>query len=270
MRYNGGVNSEAVIRSRANPVLKRIGAALAGKSPGTVVLEGERLVGDALRAGIALEVLLVSDRREGELAEWEGRVSGVCEVRIVEHGLLERVSALAHSPGLLALAPAPDRVELGELEAGSSALVLVAAGVADPGNLGALARSAEAAGATGLVVLEGGASPWHEKSLRGSMGSLLRLPVCHGAGAEEVADFLGGRGFRQVTAATRGGRAPGAADWSGPVAIWVGGETGSLPAVCDGFQKVTIPMAGEVESLNVTVAGALLLFASGRAPRGDG
>jgi 23S rRNA (guanosine2251-2'-O)-methyltransferase len=82
--------------------------------------------------------------------------------------------------------------------------------------------------------------------------------------AEEVADACEALGIRQITAATRGGRDLRRLDWSGPLALWIGSETGRLPAVCERFEGVSIPMAGSVESLNVTVAASLLLFAAGR------
>jgi len=250
-----------VIRSGANAHLKRIGAARAGKEPGVLVLEGERLIADAARAGARLDLLLVA---EGRAEPPAAIVASARETRRVAAALMERLSALVTSPGLLALGVAPPAPRLRDLVAGPRSLLLVAAGVADPGNLGALARSAEAAGAAGLVVISGGASPWNEKALRGSMGSLLRVPVVAGAAAETIARDLGERGVRQVAAATRGGVAAQRFDWSGRVALWIGGETGELPAACAGFERVSIPMAGEVESLNVTVAASLLLFAAGR------
>ena len=75
------------------------------------------------------------------------------------------------------------------------------------------------------------------------------------------------RGARQVVAATRGGQDLGGLDWSGPLALWIGSETGDLPETTRAFERVTIPMRGAVESLNVSVAAALLLFA---ATRGSG
>ena len=114
-----------------------------------------------------------------------------------------------------------------------------------------------------LCVVAGGASPWNPKALRGSMGSLLRLPVRRFESVEACTRALDG--VRHVRAATRGATDLAAFDWADPVAIWVGSETGELPAACDGFDGVSIPMRGRVESLNVTVAASLLLYAAGRA-----
>ncbi len=263
---------DEVLRSAANPLLKRVAKVAAGKERDVVLLEGERLVRDALGAGLELELVLLAEGWAGR--ELERALAGAAgAVRRVEAALIERLSTLETSPGILALAARPAARALEREAFAPDALVLVAAGVADPGNLGALARSAEAAGAGGLVALAGGASPWRPKALRGSMGSLLRLPLLEAAagdGPREVRAALEGLGFRSVRAEARGGRGFAEFDWSGRVALWVAGETGELPAEAAGFEAVTIPMAGAVESLNVTVAASLLLFAAGRVRRPEG
>ena len=261
------MHAEEVIRSRANPLLKRVGAVLAGKEPGMLVLEGERLVDDALRAGHALEVVLLAEERAALASSFEKRQ---CAVRIVEAALLDQVSALKTSPGILALAATPREPKLEELVLDARTLLLVAAGIADPGNLGALARSAEAFGASALLVTRGSASPWSDKALRGSMGSLLRLRVISNLDGDELAGALATRKVRNACAATRGGVDPKQFDWRGPLALWIGAETGALPLVTDGFEQLTIPMTNNVESLNVTVAASLLLYASGRSATGSG
>jgi tRNA G18 (ribose-2'-O)-methylase SpoU len=169
------------------------------------------------------------------------------------------------SPGILALCAPPPTRRLEELDLPADALVLVVAGTSDPGNLGALARSAEAAGCSLLALVAGGVSPWNPKALRGSMGSLLRLPVASFGSPREAVEALSLRGLRQVAAATRDGTPLGRFDWSGRLALWVGAESGALPPEIAALERVTIPMAGRVESLNVTVAASLLLFAAGRA-----
>ena len=249
----------AVIRSRANADLKRVGAVRAGRVADLLLLEGDRLVDEALERGLELELLLVAEGRSKRAAQLEAAGQ---RVRLVADDLLDRASALVSSPGVLALSAAPPAPDPATLAPTERSLVLVDAGVSDPGNLGALARSAEAAGAAALAVVAGGASPWNEKALRGSMGSLLRLPVHRFGSAEEAAAALSGH--RHVRAATRGGQPAGRFDWSGPIALWVGSEIGALPDAGGELEPVTIPMAGGVESLNVTVAAALLLFAAGR------
>jgi TrmH family RNA methyltransferase len=250
---------DEVIRSRANPLLKRAAAVLEGVEPGTIALEGDRLVDDALLAGTKLEIVLVAADRVARIDELAARGA---VVRRVDAELIQRVSKLKHSPGILAIAPAPPSIDLGRIALDERSVLLVAAGVADPGNLGSLARSAEAFGARAFLVARGGASPWNEKALRGSMGSLLRVPVDYGRDIDAITTALESRNVRCVRAATRGGKDARTFDWKGPLAIWVGSETGEMPARTESFEAVTIPMAGDVESLNVAVAASLLLFAS--------
>ncbi len=249
------------IRSKDNADYKRLKSAAAGREDGWIVLEGERLVRDALGARWSLETVFVAERRAELGAEFE---RGGARVRLVNDELLESASGLKSSQGVVGLAPAPPERTLESTHVGPDALLLVVAGIADPGNLGALARSAEAAGAEALGILAGSVSPWNSRALRGSMGSLLRLPVLRWTDASSAARELGEHGFRQVRAATRGGAAPSAFDWGGRIALWIGAETGDLPAECETFERITIPMHAAVESLNVTVAGSLLLFAAGR------
>lgn len=255
------MSNGTVIRSPDNAVLKQAGAVVAGRVNELIALEGDRLVDDALQAQLDFDVVLISEEREQRAAELEARR---LPVRRVAARLLERISGLATSPGILALCARPQRRVVEDLAPRTDALALVVAGIADPGNLGALARSAEAAGCSFLALVAGGCSPWNGKALRGSMGSLLRLPVLSFGSAGEAVDALALHRFRNVCAATRGGRPLTRFDWSGRVALWVGGESGSLPGAAESFESVTIPMAGRVESLNVTVAASLLLFAAGR------
>lgn len=255
------MSADSIIRSRTNPVLQRVGAVLAGKENGTIVLEGDRLVDDALGASWKLEIVLVSHARGDRAAELE---SAGQDVRVVDGELLARVSGLKSSPGILALAATPRSIDLGQIKLDARSLLLVVSGIADPGNLGALARAAEAFGVQALVAIEGGASPWNEKALRGSMGSLLRLPVVIGIDANACALLLARRGVRQVRAATRGGANPAGFDWKGPIAVWISGETGDMPEAAKTFETLTIPIATSVESLNVTVAASVLLHAASR------
>jgi TrmH family RNA methyltransferase len=253
-----------VIRSAANPVWKRIRDAGRGRVGEELLLEGERLIEDARRSGLALEVLVVDEERADLVQRWE---SAGLEVRTAAAHLVARASELDTPPGCLAVARRPAPLPLAELST-RGRLLLVVAGVADPGNLGALARSAEAAGAAGLVLVRGGASPWRVRALRGSMGSLLRLPVSEVDDAASAASELARAGFRQALAATRGGASLERFDWSGRVALWVGGETGDELCGLRELEPVTIPMAGAVESLNVAAAATLLLFAAARGQRG--
>ncbi len=196
-------------------------------------------------------------------------------MRLVAPSTFDTLSSVRTSPGVVAVAARPPHRELAALEAlldagtatsgPEGALVLGIAGIQDPGNLGALARAAEAAGARALLVAPEGARPFGPKALRGSMGSLLRLPVFELERLAVGVAAMEARGCRQYVAATRGGEPIASLAGAEPCCIWMTSETGDLPGELSAVRRVTIPMRGRVESLNVTVAGALLLFAAGGA-----
>lgn len=142
--------------------------------------------------------------------------------------------------------------------------VLVLAGVADPGNVGTLVRSAAAAG-WDAVVVAGGCDPTNPKALRASAGGVFRIPVVRLRDAAGALAGLAAAGFTLWGAAARGGVAPTDVTRPERLALVIGGEAHGLPPgvadVCD--LTVTIPLGGEVESLNAAAAGAVLLFSLG-------
>jgi TrmH family RNA methyltransferase len=153
-----------------------------------------------------------------------------------------------------------------EICAPPDAFILAAIDVQEPGNVGALLRAAEAGGVTGAFVCGVSASPFSWKALRGSMGSVLRLPTVAGMTAHQVMTVMRKSGVRTIAAVPRDGQDPDAIDWRGKVGLLLGGEgpglTDEAIAACDA--RVTIPMAGGVESLNVAAAGAVLVYAARR------
>lgn len=245
------------IRSRSNPIVKLAREVRARRRDDLVLVEGERLVSEALGLGLAVEALVLREDLDAP--------AGMAEhpaLRRASSEVLDAMSALDRGPGVLALVACPPLLSLEQYAppAGDS-LLLCVSGVADPGNLGALARSAEAAGTRAIAVAPGGAQPFGEKALRGSMGALLRLPV-H---ALDSTDALARGGVRSIVAATRGGHDFRSFDWTGAIALWVMGETGraQIEPPADA-EHVTIPMAGGTESLNAACAATLLLFEATR------
>jgi tRNA G18 (ribose-2'-O)-methylase SpoU len=145
-------------------------------------------------------------------------------------------------------------------------LVVIAIDVQDPGNLGSLLRAAEAGGATGAIVAGASANPFSRRAVRGSMGTALRLPIACQADASTIPASARRAGVRTIAAVPRDGRMPDDVDWRRPVALLLGGEgsglSHSLIAECD--ELVTLPMNAPVESLNVAVAGGVLIYAARR------
>jgi len=143
--------------------------------------------------------------------------------------------------------------------------------VQDPGNVGAIIRAAEACGATGALAGEGTADPFGWKALRGAMGSTFRLPVAREP-LERIVDRARAAAIRLFAATPRGGKPLPECDLRGPAAVLLGGEGPGLPAALfdAADERMTIPMKPTVESLNVSVAAALILYEASRQRRADG
>ncbi|MGQ0433961.1 MAG: TrmH family RNA methyltransferase, partial [Microthrixaceae bacterium] len=153
--------------------------------------------------------------------------------------------------------------------AASGPLVLVLAGVGDPGNAGTLLRAAEAAGASAVLFCEGSVDPWNPKCVRASAGGLFHVPVTSGGDVVAVIERLRGAGVTSVATVARGGVPYDEADLTGPIALVLGSEAHGLPSSVLSLvaMPVTIPMAGRAESLNVAMAGSVLCFEALRQRR---
>lgn len=226
---------------------------------GLLVVDGPVLLADAVRDGLdvddvfvapgALDAPAVADAVAGAAAAgarvWE--VTGGLGAHVeptTPHG----VSAVARRPEVVG-PPA------------TAPLHLVLVGVADPGNVGTLIRTAEAVGAHSVVVADGSADPWAPKVVRSSAGSVWRVALDRGPASAALAR-LGGEGHLRVAAVGGDGPAPHDLDLSGPVAVVLGSEAHGLPPeiLAQVDVRASLPMAGAVESLNVAVAGSVLAF----------
>jgi TrmH family RNA methyltransferase len=180
---------------------------------------------------------------------------------------------MASAPVMAVLSPvrSPSRiVALSERPVGgerrmfqtTSAVIVCAADVQDPGNVGAIVRVAEAGGATGVIASGHSADPFGWKSLRGSMGSALRLPIATDLDTLAALDDARRHGCRIVVTVPRGGRTLDEARLDGATLLVVGGEGAGLSAsvVAAADERVTIPMAAPVESLNTAICAALAVY----------
>jgi RNA methyltransferase, TrmH family len=233
-----------------------------------MLLDGFHLVVDARRAGVRLSTLAMTAR---VLASQEGsRLASAAdhdatELLEVTDQMMEAMSPVTTPSGVVAIAERPAS-SLDRIVARSPALVVVAFDVQEPGNVGAIVRSAEAGGATGVVFCGTSADPFGWKALRGSMGSALRVPLLTGVEPTQVLSALRAAGVRVVATVPRGGTPLNRADLGSGVAFLLGGEGAGLsPSLISGADvRVTIPMAAPVESLNVAVAAALLVYEASR------
>jgi len=225
------------------------------------VVEGTTAVSEALDAGVVLDTVYAAPGAPADLVD-RAAAAGAVVARLAA-GVLERaVDTVAPQP-VAALARQTD-VPLVAL-AGAT-LVVVAVGLADPGNAGTLVRSARAAGVDGVVSCGGSVDVFNPKAVRAAAGSLFHSRVVSGGDPVEVLEQLGRWGMCRLGADTRVGTPYDRVDLRRPVAFVVGNEAHGLPAGLhdhlDG--TVTVPMAPGAESLNVGVAAAVLCFEARR------
>jgi len=260
-----------VVSSRQNPIVAAFKTLADDPDPaGTrLLLDGAHLVSDARASGLRFETVavaaskLVSPTEEGLLAQRLER-EGI-DVIEASDAVFDALSPVKSPSGIVAIA-GRTRVTEAEICTPADAFILAAIDVQEPGNVGALLRAAEAGGVTGAFVCGVSANPFSWKALRGSMGSVLRLPIVAGMSTSQAMTAMRKCGVQTIAAVPRGGQDPDAIDWRGKVGLLLGGEgpglTDEAIAMCDA--RVTIPMAGGVESLNVAAAGAILVYAARR------
>ncbi len=235
-------------------------------------MEGGRLLGAALDAGAVVDSVYVAPGAADGAAMaplLERALAGGSRLFELAPGVLERVADTVTPQPVLTVVriPAADRSALD-----GATFVVVCVDVRDPGNAGAVIRAADAAGADVVVCCEGTADPYGPKAVRASAGSVLHLPIVRGGQPGEVLADLGRRGMRRMAAVARGGAAPPDLDLLSPLALVLGKVARGLPVsiAAQVDERVTIPMAGRAESLNVSLAAAVLCFEVRRQRDGQG
>ncbi|HET7483522.1 MAG TPA: RNA methyltransferase [Actinomycetota bacterium] len=254
--------------SPQNPVIKGVRRLLrrAGRDDARAFLiEGARSVVDLLAAGHPVDDVFVTEQLDvGPELERAARGAGA-RVHTVAPTVMRAISDTVTPQGAVAVAPMPD-VRLDDLPAGLD-LVLVIDGVSDPGNAGTLLRSAVAAGADAVVFAEGSADPFSPKTVRAAAGAVFGVPIVRGGAIGTIASALRETGLRIVAADATAGRDATTADLTAPLALVVGNESWGIDDRLEVDEGIAIVMPGSVESLNVGVAGSILLFEATRQRR---
>ena len=235
-----------------------------------LLLDGAHLIREAHDAALRFESVVVAasrfdaDNEEHALAELLER-DGVDVARSSDQ-VFAALSPVRTPSGIVAIAHRhPTTADAILQQARLFALVVV--DVQDPGNLGSLMRVAEAGGVTGVIVAGESANPFSWKAVRGSMGSVLRLPIARAVSIDAVMQDVRTTRTKAVAAVPREGWDPDAVDWSGRIALILGGEGPGLAeaVVASADERVTIPMEQPVESLNVAASAAIIIYAARRA-----
>ena len=234
-----------MITSVDNPRVKevvRLRRSRERRRAGLFVAEGPREVARAAQAGLRLRAVY----HVPALLDWEGAEE-------VDERVLAKMSYRAEPEGVLAVVEVPER----PLPANPT-LLLVAVGIEKPGNLGAMARTADAAGADALLVAEARSDPWNPNAIRASTGAVFTLPV-----VDVTLDDVAALPMTKVAAVPGAATRHSDADLTKPTAILVGAEDDGLPAAWRAVAdlEVAIPMrARTVDSLNASTSAAVLLY----------
>lgn len=258
-----------IVQSRQNTRVKELRVSFtrgARTERGLLAIEGEHLLREALASGLELATVFVQAGKEMLLDQ-------IGVPREIEALILppEIFASAVHteSPQGIAALVKPRAFTLEEVLDGRPQLIVIAAGLQDPGNLGTLIRSAEAFGASGYVILPGTVSPENQKTLRASAGSVFRLPgitLCEDHILHELAE----RKIKTVAAVAAQGSTLAGHDLTQPTALILGNEGAGIPPslLNRADARVTIPIPGPVESLNAAIAGSILLYEAARQRSG--
>lgn len=253
------------ITSPANPRIKQVAALRrrrARDQAGLTLVEGYEELDLALAAGARPKVLYVCPGLAGDDPRHvAGRAAGAgAEVVRVSRPVFGKVAYRESPDGWLAVVPAV-RSGLNVIDLPADPLVLISAGVEKPGNLGAILRTADAAGLAAVIAADPGTDWGNPNVVRASKGTVFSVPVASAASAEVLA-WLAERSLALVAAAPDGGVLLTDADLSGPTAIVVGSEKHGAGATWleRADIRLRIPMFGRVDSLNVATSAAIVIY----------
>lgn len=256
------------IQSRHNQQVKKLRQALARgeRTPeGFLAIDTFHLLEEALSSGVPVRQVFFTEAAEAQLCrllDYHGTRPRMCRLAA---RVFESISVTPSAQGVAALLQ-PRSWLSEQLFNPAPALVVVLAGVQDPGNAGTLMRTAEAFGATGALLLQGSVRPENPKLLRASAGSAFRLPYRHGLSYGRALELLRRHGVH-LYAAVAGARQPlDEVDFRSPLAVAIGAEGSGMPEpILAAAHPVSIPHASRVESLNAAVAAGIFLYRTAAA-----
>ena len=226
-------------------------------------IEGPNLLAEAIRAGLRIACVFAAQGSESLLDSLA--LPPQTEILLLPRKLLDSALTTESPQPIAALVEPPSWSWPAVLGRGSAPLLLVLAGLQDPGNLGAVLRSAEAFGVSGVLCLPGTVSAWNPKAVRASAGSVFRVPLL-ATSSEECFPRLRDAGVRIFSTSARDASPASQVDLTVPTALLIGNEGNGLPTelAAQADAALTIPCPGPVESLNAAVATGILLYEAAR------
>jgi TrmH family RNA methyltransferase len=264
--------SGKIITSRDNALVKQARAVRDGKHVEQIFVEGLRLCEEATQAlgiddiqDVIYTERIAQDERGARLLD-ALRISGKRRA-IVSESVFASLSDTKTPQGIVLLVSRPDTERASLVKsAGETPLIIILHRVNNPANAGAIIRAAEAAGASGAILTEGTTDIFSPKSLRGAMGSSFRLPLWTNASFQEALAWCKEQGISTICADLRASVTHTELDWTRPSALIVGAESSGLTMEerAQADEALRIPMRSPVESLNVAVAAAIVLYEAAR------
>ena len=233
---------------------------------GLTIVDGTREIARALDAGVRIETAFVCE----VLLSPTGRAlvdrltTGGSPIQKTSEVAFRKLAFGDRTEGVVAIVRQPPHA-LGDLKLPGEPLVVVLEGVEKPGNLGAVLRSADGAGADALLAADPATDLFNPNTIRASIGTIFSMPIATGTSAD-VRRFLADRNLRVVAARPDAAVDYTRADLTGPLAILLGSEATGLTDAWSGrgVSAVRVPMAGIADSLNVSIAAAILLYEARR------
>ena len=256
-----------MLNSLQNPLVKYISRLYRprfGKKEGRFVIEGSLMVSEALQYNWPAEQIICTpawqESSRGRLVQGLADAAGI-ELVQVSQEVFKKLSATETPQGVLAVLKRREK-ELDQLALENPTLIVLVDGLQDPGNVGTIIRSADAAGAQGVILLKGTADLYNQKTLRATMGSLFHIPVIEAESTGNVQRFAKTAGLQVIAGSPSAKQTIISCNLTAPVVIAVGSESGGcseeLLSICD--HVVKIPMPGLAESLNAAVAVSIMLY----------
>lgn len=243
------------LRSFADPKVR--------KKEKSFLIQGVKMVDEALRDNLGITLLvaapaLVRHHGKGVLKLAEDRA---VQVLWISDRLMDAIAASKTPQPVLALVKMKDYSEDMLLDH-PNGLIIIAHQLQDPGNLGTIIRTAEAVGASGVAITKNTVDPYHDKAIRASMGSILRLPVVHLGDGTAFLRTCKEKGFQTAATVVSGERSCFDVDLIKPTVFILGQEGAGLPQdiIAEIDLRIHIPMTGTIDSLNVATAAAVVLY----------
>jgi TrmH family RNA methyltransferase len=257
------------VSSRQNALVKDLRKAFSQGQPtdqGCIAIEGLRIIEEAIRSGLRFQAVFLSESARSHSTRLLPQISSHTEILQLPDDVFRSAVDTETPQGVAALVKLkPAKLEDLIEQVSDDLLLVVVAGIQDPGNLGTIIRSAEAFGSRGVLLGEKTVSHANGKVVRASAGSLFREPIVH-VKLEETIALLKSRGVRVVAGSSHKGRPLDQVDLAGPLALIIGNEGAGVPPEIQtqADELVTIPHSQRVESLNAGIASSILLYETAR------